>query len=300
MPDRLLDLGAGLAIYRVQVDDLKEQEVNARAMTKQAFDRLAKTIGKQGRLESLPFCALADDVIEILSGHHRVRAARAAGLTTLHVIVDETGLDRSAIRSRQLAHNAIAGEDDPQLVARIYSAIEDVEARLESFIDPRVVEVDIPRVPLPPLDLGLEFRTVLLTFLPTQAERFDLAAEKVAAELSRDNDENWLADLELLERWQEVMRRVGREYEVRMMGAVMERIAAIVLDALGGDPYAADEEVVPLRDLFGASVIPKDAADVIQHAITALVKAGDVTEKARWRAVELLAADFIAGANQDG
>ena len=114
-PERLLDLGEGLGLWRVHVDDLHEQALNAQVMPSDMFARLSATIGRDNRLESLPFCAMTDladadePYIEIVSGHHRVRSARAAGLFYVHCLVDETGLTPDQIRAKQLAHNSIAG-----------------------------------------------------------------------------------------------------------------------------------------------------------------------------------------------
>ncbi len=102
MAERLLELGQGLEIWKVHVDELLEQDVNAQVMPKSMFDRLAKTIKQDARLESLPYCAKTDRGIEIVSGHHRVRGARAGGLTEIFVIMDVSGLDENAIKAKQL------------------------------------------------------------------------------------------------------------------------------------------------------------------------------------------------------
>ena len=73
MTEHIIDMGQGLALYKVGVDEVSEQDVNARAMSPQMFERLAATIERDGRLESLPLMALnAEGKIEIISGHHRL------------------------------------------------------------------------------------------------------------------------------------------------------------------------------------------------------------------------------------
>ncbi len=114
-----VELGGGLELRFVHVDVLLEQDVNARTMTPDMFQRLQETVGRDQRLESLPFCAETAKGVEIVSGHHRVRAARAAQVSTIPVIVDVTGLTPSQIKAKQLAHNAIAGYDDPDALARL-------------------------------------------------------------------------------------------------------------------------------------------------------------------------------------
>jgi len=182
--EKLLDLGQGLELWRIDIDTLLEQDENARVMSRAMFKRLEDTIGRDKRLGALPFCAATDKGIEIVSGHHRIRAAREAGLSEVHAIVDVTGLSKDQIRAKQLAHNSISGEDDEQVLARIYSKIADVEARLESFIDPKVVEKAIQKAKAIAMDLNLSYRMVVITFMPIEYDRFVEAADKVQRHIS--------------------------------------------------------------------------------------------------------------------
>src|SRR2546427_679740 len=102
-PERILELGNGLELWKVHASTLREQDVNARSMPKAMFERLSQTIARDKRLESLPLCAKTESDFEIISGHHRTRAATAAGLSELFVLVDVTGLSRSQIAAKQLA-----------------------------------------------------------------------------------------------------------------------------------------------------------------------------------------------------
>ena len=76
--------------------------------------------------------------------HHRVRAATAASISEMFVLVDVTGLSRSQIAAKQLAHNSIEGQDNEQLLAEIYRQIEDAESKLEAFVDQKL-DVELPR-----------------------------------------------------------------------------------------------------------------------------------------------------------
>ena len=61
MSDRMLDLGNELEIWKVQLDELREQDVNARVMPTKMFERLTTTIHRVCSLESLPFVALNEN-----------------------------------------------------------------------------------------------------------------------------------------------------------------------------------------------------------------------------------------------
>lgn len=288
MAEKLLELGRGLEIWLANLDELREQDVNARAMDKPRFERLAATVGRDARLESLPFCAATAKGIEIVSGHHRTRAARAAGVASIHVVVDVTGLSADQIRAKQLAHNAIQGEDNEQLIKQIYEAIGDVEQRLETAIDPAALGLQIEAAKVTNIDLGLEYQSALLVFLPYEKERFDRACAAVRPFLAGDYESRYLAELGLLEGWKKLLKRTGDEYDIKAFGTILERIASIVLEHLGQEERPAD--TVALRDLFGASVLPAEDAELVRRALAKLEQAQTVTKKTRWQALRAWAA----------
>jgi ParB-like chromosome segregation protein Spo0J len=74
-------------------------------MPKAMFE-LAQTIARDKRLESLPLCAKTERGLEIISGHHRIRAATAAGISEMFVLVGVTGLIRSQIAAKQFSGGA--------------------------------------------------------------------------------------------------------------------------------------------------------------------------------------------------
>jgi hypothetical protein len=297
-PERLLDLGQGLAIWKAHVDDLIEQPLNAQAMPPAMFNRLKKTIADDSRMESLPFCALmcADPVrIEIISGHHRTRAARAAELFYVHVLVDETTLSKDEVAAKQLAHNAIAGESEEQIVRRIFESIQDVDARLEAFVEP----VTPPPAPvrLPRLELDLAYRTLQLVFLGHQADEFERAIDQIKddAALSEDAARLYLADTELADRWRKAVARFGREHDAR---AVTVQVSCMVRAALahlglGEEDLDDQDEWVPLAELLGSALVPPDAAAVIGRAVEAFTKAGKAGPKQGWQAIVQLCEDYL-------
>ena len=132
--EKIYDMGTGLIIAKVQIDKVREQDINARIMKKEMQDQLTANIKNRGQLESLPLLAEKDGVLEIVSGHHRIKSARAAGMKEIIAIIDVSGLSRSKIASKQLAHNAISGFDDPSVLREICKMLDDVDDMLESFI----------------------------------------------------------------------------------------------------------------------------------------------------------------------
>ena len=78
--ETVADMGSGLVIAKVKLTDFREQDINARIMKTEMQKQLTDNIKKRGQLESLPFCALIDGKIEIISGHHRIRSAKDSGV----------------------------------------------------------------------------------------------------------------------------------------------------------------------------------------------------------------------------
>ena len=51
-------------------------------------------------------------VIEIVSGHHRIQAAREAGLESIHVLLDKSGLSRDEITAKQIVFHSLETDAD--------------------------------------------------------------------------------------------------------------------------------------------------------------------------------------------
>ena len=289
-PEKVLDLGNGLELWKVPASVLREQDVNARSMPKAMFERLAQTIARDKRLESLPLCAKTESGLEIVSGHHRVRAATAAGISELFVLVDVTGLNRSQIAAKQLAHNAIEGQDNEQLLAEIYRQIEDAEAKLEAFIDQKL-DIPLPKIKIDGLDIDIDFKTVLLIFLPRVKDRLDRAIEYLRSSGQR-LDGIYIAAESDYSPVENAVRRIHEEYDVRVVADIIGKMADLSMQACGVS--VEQPERVHLKDIFGTAFIPKEAAEVVKSALAAMLKAGDISQTNRWQALEYWAAECVA------
>jgi hypothetical protein len=288
--EKILELGNGLELWKVPPSALREQDVNARSMPKAMFERLAQTIGRDKRLESLPLCAKTERGLELISGHHRTRAATAAGLVEMFTLVDVTGLNRSQIAAKQLAHNAIEGTDNEQLLAEIYRQIEDAEAKLEAFIDEKL-DVPLPKVKIDGLDVDIDFKTVLLIFLPRVKDRLDKAIEYLRSSGQR-LDGIYIAAESDYTPVEYAVRRIHEEYDVRVVADIIGKMADLAVQACGVS--VEQPERVHLKDIFGTAYIPKEAAEVVKSALAAMLKAGDISQTNRWQALEYWAADSVA------
>ena len=125
---------AGVFPYRLELaapGELRLLEKNARYMKAEQFQNLVENVKKDGNLSSLPLCYREKDgKLRVLSGNHRVMAARKAEVESVLVMVLGDEKDANEQMAIQLSHNAIAGQDDLVILKELWESIKDVQARV--------------------------------------------------------------------------------------------------------------------------------------------------------------------------
>lgn len=149
-------------------------------MTGDQLRRLTENIARDGELTSFPLVYKPDKKLNpdfyeqsqgeliILSGNHRVEAAKAAGLTHSNVIEIKTPLPDDRLRAIQLSHNSINGQDDPSVLLQLYETLS-LDEKLYSGITDDDFNID----PIDVASLGcgkLTYAQVELAFLPTEVQ----------------------------------------------------------------------------------------------------------------------------------
>jgi len=279
--------------------ELRLLEVNARYFRKEQYDVLVKNIQKDGALTSVPLVYPADGDL-VISGNHRVQASIDAGLTKIPVmeVLDEQSRDE--LIARQLSHNAINGEDDPATLKALYDQIEDVDWRDYSGLDDKTLEL-MSQVDVSGLaEANLEFAAVHLIFLPEELERARAALK--AAEDLVGNDEKWLAARKDYATTLDALLTARDSYRIGNVATafgvlidVFENNLTATMDGfVGPDGEATRNGWAPLEVVLGTRLVPADVAAVLNKAIDRLVKVGDVPTDTRWKALEYLAANFLA------
>lgn len=224
--DAAIAINDTMEIRRVDVQDLWEQDINPNVMEDEMFQQLVENIRERGALESMPYVWENDEEghIEIISGHHRTRAADEAGLDEIWCIVETGELSEDAVKAKQLAHNSISGEQDDQLVKRLYDDIESVDRRIEAYIDEEDLDVPTEDYSVERVDADMERHTVNMMFLPRQLEQF----EDTIDSLSRDTERVYIADVDEWEEFSETVNEIRDVEEIRSIAAVMSRMTEIV------------------------------------------------------------------------
>ncbi|MCL5280642.1 MAG: ParB N-terminal domain-containing protein [Planctomycetes bacterium] len=239
--EKLLDLGNGTSIWRVHLDWLREMEENARVMDPDRFERLVANVRKDARLESLPLVTPNPERPEeflIISGHHRTRAARSAGVMEIVVLCIDQGLSMDQIKSKQLAHNFLNGEDDKQMLRRIVAQIQDQDALIESGLAHLREDLPDQRIQVDEVKFDIDFEVVNVVFLSHQKQKFDQAIE-----LLGDKGDILVEELPAFARFKEAVAKTSQQYNIRNVPGILAKMAEVVLEHAAAAEAAEGEQV---------------------------------------------------------
>lgn len=224
-PERLLEISPGMAIWRVHLDSLRERDLNARVMEDEKFRRLSENIKKGGELESFPLVTPIKDRDEftIISGHHRTRAARFAHVMVIPVIVIERELTEDEIKAKQLAHNALAGYDDNDVLRELYQSIEDLDQRLATGLSEMELKAQEPAIPSPEIGVEFEFEPVYILFMESGHKKFQEMLDRLEPEAAV-----YAADKADFDAYVKMVNQVSKKEGVRNIAGIMAKVIDIV------------------------------------------------------------------------
>ena len=153
-------------------------EENARYMTADQMRRLSGNIKKDGATTSavLIYPDTETKKLVVLSGNHRVEAAKLAGQSVVPVMVIQNYLTPERRVSIQLSHNAITGQDDPNILGRLYESLS-LQYKAYSGLTDDSFNV-LEKLDIDSLSLGTpKYEEITLLFLPSEKEVFQKAVE---------------------------------------------------------------------------------------------------------------------------
>lgn len=218
-----------LGMYPLALVDPKKckpQRKNARYMKPEVFRRLVENVKRSGTLESVPLVMLVDgteDVYEIISGHHRIEAAQKAEVKLILVMVAPTlSLDEKV--SKQLAHNALEGQDDAVVLAELFSSIQDLQLRLSTGLQDQLEKLAY---------VGLsfkagEFKQFTLLFLPEDAGIVDEALDGlVEGMIVKGDDAVRLTSIAHYDRFASAIRKLKMAENIKNNGVALLRLVEL-------------------------------------------------------------------------
>ena len=217
------------------------------------------------------------------------KAARAAGMKEIIAIIDVSGLSRSKIASKQLAHNAISGFDDPSILREICKMLDDVDDMLESYIGKDIMEEPLEQYDklLSPA-VHFDFKNNTFSFLPHQVKDMDALVKNLE---SSAPEIIGVAPYEQCKQFIEALARYQKFSDIRNVGAAIHSMIESVTEKMDEVGFKDDEEWTYLTKIFGSNAIPAESAATITKAIKKAEKDGAITSKNRWQLIEMLATE---------
>ncbi len=235
--EKMLELWKGTSIWKVHLDALHERDVNARVMPVEKFEILVNNIKKDGRLETLPLVTplnvdeFGNQNFLILSGHHRTRAARKAGVMIIYVLSIDEPLSIDEIISKQLAHNALSGYDNVDILQQLYNSIQDINAKIASGVtDIELANIKLPSIKADEIRVEFDYETIYILFLPKDAEYMDKIFTSLEPEAKV-----YLADKADFDKFKEVAQKIAKMENVRNVAAIMLKMLNIVEEYLNNN-----------------------------------------------------------------
>jgi hypothetical protein len=222
--------GLETRIVRRKLSELKllPSEQNARYMTPQEFEQLVDNLRADGRLTSVPL-VYRD---QVLSGNHRTGAAVKAGIEDADVMEILTEIDEERQLAIQLAHNAINGKDDPNVLAKLYAKVQTLGLRKYTGVTDDMLQVSEEKM----ASLGItrpRYEELTIVFLPEEKDVFlellqrldDKARQRIKGDVVVARDENF-------DRLFAAIVRVKREKKVINNAVAIRVLAELALRAL--------------------------------------------------------------------
>ena len=153
-------------------------------MTDAMFSQLVENIRRDGCLTSVPLVCEVDGKLEVLSGNHRVMAAIKAGLEEAEVMEITTPLSRERRIAIQLAHNAIAGQDDPSILSELWADLDFAYKEYSGLTEEDFA--GITEIDMTPISVEAPaYEEITLAFLPEEKQAFVAFLERVQEAKSR-------------------------------------------------------------------------------------------------------------------
>lgn len=260
-------------------------EENARYMRHEQFATLVANIRRDGHLTQIPFVWIEPDtgMKHVLSGNHRVMAAIEAGLKEINWLETRDPLNKSQRLAIQLSHNAISGEDDTNILSKLYQEIDDLEMKEYSGLDDKTLallreaQVDSLKEP------KLEFQTLSYVFLPGDGDEVMRIFEE-AVKYAKNATETWLARYEDHFRLLQAVEEASTSYDVRNRSAALTYIldiyenhrdelqAGYINETTG---KAKHKRTVPITTILNTDYLNAEDAITIKRALKRMKELGD-------------------------
>lgn len=177
---------------KVDVNLIDEAQENANKMTDEDFQALCDNIGISG-LSSTPCCyKKSNGRFVMISGHHRLRACKKLRYKEIGILYClEEELSKDEIIAIQLSHNSLHGEDDKNILKKMFSQIQSIDFKQFAHVNvEEISSISSDELDIPLLKENFTFSVILYN---NSAEHIDELISDIK-ELKRKSDVVLIAD----------------------------------------------------------------------------------------------------------
>ena len=192
-------------------------------MTPEQYAALRDNIAADGALTTTPLVYRG----RILSGHHRIQAAIAAGITEAECIDILTELSPERQTAIQLSHNAIVGTDDPTTLGAMWRELPLSEQLYSGLLESDLVssrDVELENL----LSVYPSYVTLTINFLPAERESFEALVERV----SKSDGSVHVAKRDDFDLLFDAVVRVKDGQQIKNSAVALRRMAELAIEKL--------------------------------------------------------------------
>lgn len=223
-------------IKEVELSLIDLVEKNAHFMAQDTFRQLIANIKRDGQLTSVPFLVEHNTGrYTVISGNHRVQAAKMAGIIKASfIVVHEDDITKDEILAIQLSHNSIVGQDDSEILKELLEEITDIAMKEYAHISNEILDAvkDVDYV----IDMpNNEIVPVTLMFIDTNKLKFDKLMETLDTLTPRELENTTLVNIETLKKLNDTTSKVGQKYEIKSQALSICKMIELVNIMLDGE-----------------------------------------------------------------
>lgn len=263
-------------------------------MKPEEYKKLISNIKKDGKLTSVPFCYYNDEnEIEVLSGNHRVMASIDVGLNEIEVMLCKDKLSKDKALAIQLSHNSIVGQDDEELLKKLYTELESLEFKEYSGLTDDFVnfckqtekEFKIP---------NLQYQAINLLFLPEEISDIKNCLDSVGDML---NSYSIVAKLKDYGNYLETSTLISKCLNIKNPSTTFLAILELAKQNINNLKKLSfdnnDIGYVPISSVLERSDINKEYAITIDKALNKMVDKKMISKNEKEKGLFILAQDYL-------
>jgi hypothetical protein len=226
-------------LKEVIIDEVTYLEKNANYMDADTYRQLVSNIRRDGELSTIPFCILhtsgsKEGKYEVISGNHRVKAAKDAGLVQIYVLYClDTEISNDEKLAIQLSHNEIHGQNDLEVLKELVEEIQSAEYKEYAYVD----ESQFAEIGNFEYDIASPTNEIVhmtFTFFDIQKVSFDKLAGELDLMSEKEQANTHILPKAQMAVFNEVVGKVQEKFKIKSYGLAVAKMVELVGGMLNG------------------------------------------------------------------